>query len=99
MLNVYSGVKKYGLDGEFLAAAKELAAHPESGLFMKKGTYAIVEIGRKYQFPPTKLAFTTASGVIVTAGDDFAMFQHDGKEYVLWRTESIPNNPDAPMVA
>lgn len=99
MLNVFQGVVKYDMGDPWLTAARELATHPETGLIMKQGEYAVVEISTKYVFPPIKFAFTASNGVLVTAGENFACFDHEGTRHCLWRTESLKTHPDEPLVA
>lgn len=95
MINVFSAVKKYGLETPFIEAAGELATHAETGTFMKRGEYALVEIGPKYVYPTVKLNFTSALKVTVLAGNDFAIFKHGDVTHVFWRVDALPNNSDA----
>jgi hypothetical protein len=90
MINVYRGALTYGLEEPWLGALRELATRPESGTFMHRGNYAIVTVGRNYQFPPIRLEFTTAEGVRVRAGKEFVILNFEDTQHIFWRQNNLP---------
>jgi len=96
MLNVFQAVKKYEMGAPWADAASELALHPESGLFMHQGEYAVVELPLNFAFPPVHLTFLTAEGVMVNAGEDFACFETEDDRHCLWRLDALKKPPVIP---
>lgn len=99
MINAYQAGVTYEMGDPWIGALRQLATTPESGTFMVRGEYAIVEVGPRFVFPPIKLQFTTDDGVLVRAGDNFVILDHEITRHILWRQDNIPNHPEGPMVA